>query len=1422
MTARLELLRRRLGQKTGRTAQAGAGAHYSGAISPRRDAGPVQLSAAQHRMWLHQQLHPESSAYNVSIRLDFRGDVDETRLLLALDAVVARHEVLRSTYRCNEDGTPQQHIHDDLPPTVIRLKGRPAEDVANEAAKMPFDLAKFSPVRVHLLRVDTSHLVLILTVHHIVWDGACFGLFCEDLSRAYRGLEPQPLSLQYADFAAQEAAAPADAYQHELIFWKDRLEPLPRALPLPARRLTRPDGDDRAERTDRWLPHRCATALRALADRLNVTPFSVFTAAYALLLRQWSGCDDVTIATMVANRHQPGAGAPIGNFGNTVLLRVALNPSDSFARLIENTQVCILDAVGHCNIPFEALVEDIKPPRAAGHGFFTDTLGLFLDRDIEGPDLPGIEVTWENIFNGASPFILTFQGFLTGGRLKVEVSHRNEMFDRSTIDQMLDHLEEILIRADHNPDLLCADVGALPRDQRANLLSRSEGPETDAGPDTILDYWRASVAEAPQQTAVICGSQALSRAEADTLTNRMAHALLASGLKPEAPVAVALSRCIEASLMPLAIWKAGGIYVPLNPDHPPARLAMLLAETGASCLIAAEDSVASVDLGIEAILSPAEVAVDKTLPDMDPRLHLHPQSGALVCFTSGSTGHPKAVLITHANLVARTSWVAEHWPSSRDNADPQLSARLCKSPPTSIDATAELCEAWASGDVVVFADSKDAGDAVRLGNLLTDQSIAHVMAVPGLLGALATACPVALQNCNRVLSTGEPLLAQVAQELSAEAPGVRLYNAYGCTETTGDVLAGAISPEYIRREDIPVGRPLPGSCCYVLTQDLRLSPQDVLGELYVSTGQLARGYLGQTGLTASRFVANPFEPGARLYRTGDLARWRPDGRLELAGRSDDQVNVRGHRVEPSETQAALLAQDGVTEAAVLPRAKGSTSELVAYVAGTALLPEDAIRLKSALMRQLPGQMIPAEILILAKLPRLGGGKIDRRSLLEQIQPAKADVNGRKPESPAEKTLVAILADLLGRECIGVEDNFFALGGDSMLALTLAARANAAGMPLTAAAVFQYPTISELAAQLPQNTGHTPQAVLQTAEPRSVALPLAPVVHRFRLAEEKAAVKLAWHALRQTLPPESFAQRLHALVTDHPHLNRRLSRRGRLWRLREPSGEPRAQVISSETAQIDVMLRDAGVEIDLNNGLGVVGVCSPSLCLIAAHPAVLDGWGLTAAVARVEGDPQPEYAFSALSPKPLGADHWQKLLRNGPDDPWWVTTEAPLATGGLPPVHLGTGLAGTLSDADILQSFAATLLRLSSAGQVIVDLEQPEGDLGPLSTVPVSLQSSAQSTIGTAQSYMNFCQSNRPVAGGAGVLVRVGASLQQPEQPVSGAEALYRLVAGWQRVENGQLTLSLRGTNPDEVQALMSQWCISVFSEERVGEPVRVL
>ncbi|MGU3401168.1 non-ribosomal peptide synthetase [Brucellaceae bacterium D45D] len=1360
MNARLELLRKRLGDSRRST------------VRQRSNPEIAPLSAAQHRMWLHQQLHPGSSAYNVCIQMNFDGNLDETRLLDAIAEVIKRHDVLRTTYPLDSQGNPYQKIHVHLPPEIHVVEDNDPSRIAIASASTPFDISTSSPIRIHLVRIGSSKYSLVLTVHHIVWDGGCFGIFSRDLSAFYRGSEISPLPIQYADadgYQSRNDPRIATLWDMQLDYWRRTLTPFPPALALPKIRWQEAEPGERAKRLDRVMPPASVTQLRAAAVALRTTPFAVFIAVYALLLNRWTTASDITIGTMVANRHLPGVGDLIGNFGNTVLLRLDLSGDKTFRALVQQTSQVITDALSNSDVSYEQVVADLAPPREAGYGFFTDTLGLFLDRDIGGPDLPDVAVEWSNVFNSASPFALTFQGFVSGDTMEVEATFRSEQFAPETVRDMLEQFETILMAATANPERNWSCISALPPRQHERLIRLCTGTTSRAATPSVLDHWRSKVNTSPDQIALVHDNHRFSYAEVDGCANHMAAQLIALGIGYRDIVAVAVSRSMASIAAPIAIWKCGAIYLPLDPHHPVARLDALMKEAGTKSMIANTDIRAQTVpvLAADALMS------QWSYSNTDPGFQPHAHDAAHISFTSGSTGRPKGVLTTHGSLAARTAWIGKHWPGGRGGA------RLAKSTPTAIDATAEFCEAFATGEYLVLATDTEARDSSALARLLKSHSIGHFMAVPGMIEAMAVADSDIVGSSERVLSTGEPLLPSVASTIYAAAKDIPLYNSYGCTETTGDVIAGRIHQSDTTEGTIPIGNPLPGSRCYILSGDLTLTPPGVLGDLYIDSKQLASGYLSQPGLTAASFVANPWGKGGRLYRTGDLARLRSDGRIELAGRSDDQVNVRGHRVEPAETLAALYKFKTVAEAAVLPRKIGSTNALIAYVAGSELKAGDGSSLRQELSGLLPGPLVPAEVIVMPRLPRLQGGKIDRKALSDSTLPGNdIETASRAPRNAQEESLTTLLAQLLGRQSMGIDDNFFACGGDSLLAVTFAARANAAGMHFPAAAVFTNPTIAQLVETLSPSTNSP-----------GLQRPLPVQINRFRLSGLPMDELLTWYPLRHQAQSEALRTALVKVIARHEALQQKIIMRGRLWRAQPEPGS--AQVLEMRPDDAAAMLEKLCHAVDPGKGATILAAMIGNSAMLFAHPVILGGLSLQKIAAEIDAElsSDPQSVQDSVDIPTTDQVDWNDVLEKGPTSAWWISPGDKLPIGSF------TRASGTTHCSNAVQIINAALQvarALSQTGTLVADVEVIPPAIGPLSSVPVMVQPGQNSMIGNAASYAQYLSTRRPIAGGAGLLVR--HTLARRGEPFdcipNGTNRLYRIVAAWERMdENTRLEVT---------------------------------
>ncbi|WP_157995691.1 non-ribosomal peptide synthetase [Thermomonospora amylolytica] len=1052
---RRELMRRLMAQR-------GLGQDTS-RITPRESGGPAPLSYAQRSMWLHHTSFPESPAYNVCLLIRMTGDLDVDALRTALRGLIRRHAVLRTTYADAPDaerrtsvdaggqahdgaaveaaGEPVQIVHDDdsLDLPVQDCPPEEAEAWAAKVAARPFDLRNERSIRLELLRFADREYGLVLVVHHIAWDGMTWGSLSKDLSALYRAaLTGEPdglpaLAIQYADYAAWEQRRPLP--EEDLAYWRKRLDPPPAPLDLPADHPRGATVSERGGRRARRFDDAVTEGMKELAARENATPYMVMMAAYAVLLHRYTGATDIPIGSAVMNREHAEIQRLVGNFGNTLVMRTDLSGTPTFREALHRVRETCTEGFAHQAMPYDKLVEELRPARQRGRSPFFDTMLLFLAQEIGDLDLPGVTSSWTHIHNGTTHFDLSLEAFVRPQGMVVEATFRRELFEDDRIDALLGHLENLLRHAVTEPDRRIADLDLMDAAELDRIASWN-ATERDVPQTTVVELFEQQVARTPDAVAVESGTGSLTYEELDRRASGLAALLRARGAGPGRVVALALPRTPDLVVSVLAVLKSGAAYLPLDIEHPADRIAYMLEDAGPLCVIVTPETR-------HVLPADADVLV---LGDEMPAPGLsQPVTGddlAYVIYTSGSTGRPKGVAIPHRAL---TNFLL----MQREELALTAADRLVAVTTIAFDIAAlELYVPLISGATVVLASRRDVRDPAALARLLEDATI--VQGTPSLIGSLD---PEALRGL-RVLVGGEALpaaLADTLAEVTAQA-----VNVYGPTEATIWATSAELPASGI-------GRPFWNTRAYVLDAALRPVPPGVPGELYLAGVQLARGYVGRPDLTAERFVADPFgPPGTRMYRTGDLARWTRDGTLEYLGRTDDQVKIRGFRIEPAEIQAVLAAQPGVAQAAVVVREdRPGDRRLVGYlVPGPDGMDQAAVR--EAAARLLPEYMVPSALVTLDALPRTVNGKLDRAAL-----PApEVEVSGRAPRDAREAALCELFAEALGLDEVGVDDDFFALGGHSLLATRLAGRIRAVlGAELTIADVFEAPTVATLAPRL---------------------------------------------------------------------------------------------------------------------------------------------------------------------------------------------------------------------------------------------------------------------------------------------------------------------------------------------------------------------
>ncbi|GAA4834627.1 amino acid adenylation domain-containing protein [Kitasatospora terrestris] len=1067
-------------------------------------------SFRQQGLWFLDQLEGPSATYNApsAVRLD--GPLDREALDLALNDLVERHEALRTVFRA-QDGQVYQEVLGGGAGTVrLAVVPTPEPDVPAALARLaaePFDLAADLPIRAHLLRIDDDRHVLLLVIHHIVTDGASEVPLLQDLAAAYRaragGRPPgwEPLPLQYADFAVWERDLlghpddPDSEAHRQLAFWKDQLAELPEEVGLPVDRPRPEAASYRGAHTTVHCPPELHRALIEASRETGTTPFMVVQAATAVLLTRTGAGEDIPLGSTVVGRPEEALEQLVGYFTNTVVLRTDTSGNPSFRTLLGRVREADLDAWSHEDLPFDRIVTALNPTRSAGrHPLFQVSLAMEEGNPV-ALDLPGLRAEFLPVSTGTAKFDLTFvftrhrntDGSPAG--LDITVEYAADLFEETTAAAAAARLARLLAALTADPDARILDVEALAPDEREQLLTTWNAVALEPSAATLVDLFEAQAARRAGAIAVTAGEERLGYAELDARANRLARHLVAHGVGPEQLVAVVLERSVDLAVAILAVLKAGGAYLPIDPDYPAERIARLIEE--GRPLLAVTNTVAARHLpgpqGLRRITldhpetrSALDARDPAPLTDAERRARLRPEHPAYVIYTSGSTGRPKGVVIPHRNVVALLRATEDAF--AFDDRDVWSWFHSY-----AFDVSVfEMWGALAHGGRLVTVPFDVSRSPRAFLDLLADEGVTVLSQTPSAF------YPLIREDARRgrelalrtVVLAGEALdLGRLGDWYDRHPDdAVTLVNMYGITETTVHstrlALDRATAAAAAGRS--PVGRPLPGLRMFVLDERLRPAPIGVTGELYLAGPQVARGYLGRPGLTSERFVACPFGPdGERMYRSGDLARWTASGRLEYLGRADDQVKIRGFRIEPGEIQAVLTADPDAAQSAVVVREDTpGDRRLVAYAVPSR--PDvTADRLRGSLQDRLPQYMVP-EVILLDALPLTRNGKLDRRAL-----PARAGAGDdpRTPRTRVEEELLRYFAEALGVPEVGIDDNFFNLGGHSLLAVRLLDRikgiAGTGTATLSIRDLYRWPTVARLAEQFATRTRGNPMEPVLT-------------------------------------------------------------------------------------------------------------------------------------------------------------------------------------------------------------------------------------------------------------------------------------------------------------------------------------------------------
>ncbi|HEX2252509.1 MAG TPA: amino acid adenylation domain-containing protein, partial [Thermoanaerobaculia bacterium] len=1285
-------------------------------LVPVPRSGPLPLSFAQERLWFLDRMEPDGSTYNIPQSVRLQGSLAVPALSAALSTLVARHEVLRTTYGATEQGPVQTVVPATAVPLPwIDLTGLPAARRARELARLaqaeaqaPFDLAAGPVLRARLVCLGADDHAVLSTVHHVASDGWSLGVLLRELEEGYlahaAGRRPAlpALPVQYADFAAwQRSWLTGEVLAGEIAWWRDALAGLPPVLELPTDRPRPPVRSSRGGRRERYLAPSLRRGAEELARRTGATPFMVHLAACVGWLARHGGAVDVPVGTPVSGRSLLEVEPLIGFFVNTLVLRGDAAGDPAFGTLLERLRDTALRAFAHQDVPFEKLVEELAPQRALSH------TPLFQVLFTYEPEPAGEEGRFGTLALGAVGRVattakvdLTLWVRAAGDGLVASLEYAAALFDRTTADRLLARYERLLAAALEAPGRRLSELALLTAAERHQVLREWN--------DTAGSYPGASVAELfaevaaalPEAVAVSAGGTALTYGELARRAGRVARRLRALGVGPEVRVGLCVERSPELVAAALGILAAGGAYVPLDPDYPVARLEWMAADAGLSRVVVSGVTapswphVAGVEvLALEELLAGEDRGDDAARLVSPPSRAAGPANLAYVIYTSGSTGRPKGVAAEHRGVVRLVRG------TDYQRFAPGHTFLLLA--PVSFDAsTFELWGPLLNGGRLAVAPPGRLSLG-ELGAVLRREHVEALFLTSGLFQVLVDERVEDLATLEHLMTGGDIVSPAHVRRALAVNPRLTLSAAYGPTEnTTYTSWFPMRSPAEVEAP-LPIGRPIAHGRMWVVDGAWRPAAVGVAGELWTSGDGLARGYLGRPGLTAERFVPDPWsgEPGARAYRTGDLVRWRRDGRVDFLGRLDTQVKVRGFRIEPGEVEAVLGSHPGVRECAVVARKDGANQRLVAYVVphdGSAWAPA---ALHDHLAARLPGHMVPSSFVPLDALPLTANGKLDRAALPDPASAAVPQKAERAPSTPAEEMVAAAFAEVLGLDAVGAEADFFELGGHSLLATRLVSRLRRSlGLELPLAAVFECSTVEALAQVVERDVaaGRRSEAPPLVPVPRPAPgageceLPLSFAQERLwfldRLQPGSAAYNIPQSVrLRGALALPALRAALTTLVARHEVLRTTYgaTEEGPVQTVHPPAPLPLplVELANLPAARLERELaRLAQQEAQAPFDLAAGPVLRARLVRLAAddhavlstvHHVASDGWSTQVVLAELEAAYEARAAGEAPSFAPLPVQYadfaaWQRSWLAGEvlagEIAWWRETLA-----GLPPV-----------------------------------------------------------------------------------------------------------------------------------------------------------
>jgi myxalamid-type nonribosomal peptide synthetase MxaA len=1036
----------------------------------------LPLSFAQERLWFLDQLGVVGAAYNLQTALKLQGHLNVDALECSLSELARRHESLRTRFAATE-GTPTQVID---PPRRCVLKERDLTGIAagekraellaatRREAQCAFDLERGPLWSACLVRIEEHEHVLLLTMHHIVTDGWSWEILHKELAELYgafvQGRESPliELPIQYVDYAAwQRQLLQGEALQHHLSYWRTQLSGAPAQLQLPTDRPRQSLPSFRGARFGFELLPALSRALNQLAKRQRVTPFMLFLAAYQVLLSRYCGQDDIVVGSPIAGRTHAQTDGLIGFFVNTLALRTSLTGNPSFRDVLDRVKGIALDAYAHQDLPFEKLVMELRPERHLTRQSIFQVVLSMQNHPQYKWQLPGL--TWTRIDNEhmTAPFDLTLKVAEVAGKMSAALVYATDLFDGPTVERMAGHFRRILEGIATDPTCAVQRLPMLTAAERKQVVHVFNDTAAPYPHDRLIhEVFEERVCSSPDSVAVICDGRAVTYAELNIKSNQLAHFLCEQGVQTGERVPLVMERCLQMLVAQLAVLKSGGVYVPVDSSLPVERQLFMVTDCGACRVLATKPKHVAFDpIGVQWLDCAALAAAFERLPRTNLGRHIQSSSPAYVMYTSGSTGTPKGVVVPHRavnRLVINNRYAC---------IEPSDCVAHCSNP--MFDAsTFEIWGPLLNGARVLVVPPCVVLEVERFVEVLIQQRVTVLWLTIGLFGQYHEALAPVFKRLRYLFTGGDIVEPGVLRRVLRNSPPRHLVHAYGPTECTTFSTTYLVENIEEDKQSVPIGRPIGNGQIYIVDSWLQPVPIGVVGEMYIGGDGVALGYLDRPELTEQRFLANPFGNGL-VYKSGDLARWRDDGNIEFIGRNDQQVKLRGFRVELGEVEAALARHSDVNEVVVIAREDVPAQKyLVAYVTPQESRLPSVDQLRAHLARTMPDYMIPSAFVVLERLPLTSNGKVDKRLLPLPRPEAYGRQQYEPPEGEVEHTLAGIWQGLLGIERVGREDNFFDLGGHSLLVIKAVFQINqSCDCALTARDMYGSPTVRELAARI---------------------------------------------------------------------------------------------------------------------------------------------------------------------------------------------------------------------------------------------------------------------------------------------------------------------------------------------------------------------